>query len=657
MNIKDKMGQLTEESFKQALAYLIINSSFMDNLGLFHGKMGVVLFFSIYSRFSKNELYNQFAYVLLDEINMDIHENTLTDFENGLSGIGWAIEYLVQNGYMEGDTDEILEDIDVRMMEYDIGRILNSRDKLIGILYYLCARLSAIRESNRLPFDSGYLNNLKKVLTVFNSSNIEDFPSCLMDDFFNLLQGGKSKKIELPASLQFPDAQMSEKFYTMSLGLKDGLTGILLHFILTEKQVLNVEPIFSQRKKRIVIFDEESRAANYGVGTYIGLLVDAFKNDQYEVVVVHLHSPNVEPVLFERSGNVIQMYISNVKVSGAAYSREKQNKYYYRNITLLLNLYFDTSMEYIFQLNYMGMEELAKGLKKNFPYSRILVTVHYTNWGFILSGNKNKLHKILELGYCQSEKDKQLLKSIDSERRLFNFSDQVIGVAKHSYNDLLTIYGVPKYKLSLIPHGIKDTNLLLTERERGVLKEKYGFKVEEQILIFAGRLDVDKGIELLADSFIRLQKVYPKLRLIIAGSGNYSNIFKRLIPSWSNVVFTGFVDKDILYELFSISDVGVLPSFYEEFGYFALEMMMMGLPLVVAKTSGLSELVVNGVSGITVTVKQDKNEENIVALQSAIRKLLDNSLLRKQYAENGRLRFLQCYNFELFVQRTKACFE
>ena len=161
----------------------------------------------------------------------------------------------------------------------------------------------------------------------------------------------------------------------------------------------------------------------------------------------------------------------------------------------------------------------------------------------------------------------------------------------------------------------------------------------------------------MAESFIELQKVYPQLRLIIAGDGNYNAIFPKLTFGWSKVIFTGFVDKTILYELFSIADIGVLPSFHEEFGYVALEMMMMGLPLVVGRTSGLSELVVNGVSGITVTLNREKKEENSLALQTAIKELLDRPLLRKEYARNGRLRFLQNYNFETFVQQTRACFD
>lgn len=657
MVITEKSTTSSKNSFEQALSYLVINSSFVSNIGLFHGKMGLVLFFSFYARYLKNDLYNRFAYDLLDEVYEDIHENVLLNFENGVCGIGWAIEYLIQNGYMEGDTDEILEDIDKRIMEYDVCRIsdLSFRSGLAGIVYYVCARLSTLRKNNTLPFDSVFLENLKRVLLNTQFSELDEAPPCLTKTYLNALKGIKPEKLELPVLLQLSDSQIPDNLRLVPLGLKDGLAGILLQLVINQIQVSETKSIFYQEKKYIVIFNEESRAANYGVGTYIKLLVDALKSDLYEITVIHLRSYKVNSILIEKQNNITQIYIADSKDARYNYDREKQNKRYYRNVLLLLSSYLDDSKKYIFQLNYMGMEKLAVALKAKFLYSQILMTVHYTNWCFTLLGDKDRLREIMD--HPENKENEELFKSIESEKSLLNVCNRIIGISKHSYDDLLNIYKIPEHKLALVPHGLKDSKSHQTKKDGKLLRQKYGFKEKELILIFAGRLDVDKGIEILAESFVELQKVYPQLRLIIAGDGNYNAIFPKLTFGWSKVIFTGFVDKTILYELFSIADIGVLPSFHEEFGYVALEMMMMGLPLVVGRTSGLSELVVNGVSGITVTLNKEKKEENSFALQTAIKELLDRPLLRKEYARNGRLRFLQNYNFETFVQQTRACFE
>lgn len=141
--------------------HLVINSSFLDNLGLFHGKMGIAIFFYHYARYADSSVYEDFAGELLDEIYEDIHRGISFDFENGLCGIGWGIEYLLQNKYIEGDSDEILEDIDRKIMEYDPRRITDTTFRLgfAGLSCYIRTRLnSPCRNLYTLPFDALYLS-------------------------------------------------------------------------------------------------------------------------------------------------------------------------------------------------------------------------------------------------------------------------------------------------------------------------------------------------------------------------------------------------------------------------------------------------------------------------------------------------------------------
>jgi hypothetical protein len=91
---------------------LILNASFIDNLGLLNGKMGIAIFFYQYADYTRNKLYEQYAAELVDEICAEISTETPIDFANGLTGIGWGVEYLVQKGFIKADTDEILEEID-----------------------------------------------------------------------------------------------------------------------------------------------------------------------------------------------------------------------------------------------------------------------------------------------------------------------------------------------------------------------------------------------------------------------------------------------------------------------------------------------------------------------------------------------------------------
>ena len=90
--------------------HLILHSIDIEDIGLFHGKMGVVLFFAHYARYTDQAIYDDFAGELLEEISENIPETLPINLETGLCGIGWGIEYLIQNGFMEGDSNEILQE-------------------------------------------------------------------------------------------------------------------------------------------------------------------------------------------------------------------------------------------------------------------------------------------------------------------------------------------------------------------------------------------------------------------------------------------------------------------------------------------------------------------------------------------------------------------
>ena len=125
MNLKE--GHLVNQQF---INFMLLNSSFIDNLGLMHGKMGISIFFFHLARQTKNQIYEDYAGELIDEIYEEINLNTPLDFENGLAGIGCGIEYLAQNGFIEANTNEVLVDFDDRITK----AITHNELKGVGLL-------------------------------------------------------------------------------------------------------------------------------------------------------------------------------------------------------------------------------------------------------------------------------------------------------------------------------------------------------------------------------------------------------------------------------------------------------------------------------------------------------------------------------------------
>ena len=91
---------------------LLLNASFINNLGLLNGKMGISICFYHLAQKYNNEIYEAYAGKLIDEIYNEISLNIHVDFENGLAGIGWGIEYLTHQGFINANTDKVLEEFD-----------------------------------------------------------------------------------------------------------------------------------------------------------------------------------------------------------------------------------------------------------------------------------------------------------------------------------------------------------------------------------------------------------------------------------------------------------------------------------------------------------------------------------------------------------------
>lgn len=126
---------------------LLINASFIDNMGLMHGKMGIAIYFFHLSRETQNPVYENYAGELIDEIYEEISITTPFDFENGLAGIGWGIEYLVQNGFIEAETNEVLEDFDNKLflkLIYHTPNDIGLLNGLVGFVAYFLKRIQNV---------------------------------------------------------------------------------------------------------------------------------------------------------------------------------------------------------------------------------------------------------------------------------------------------------------------------------------------------------------------------------------------------------------------------------------------------------------------------------------------------------------------------------
>lgn len=81
---------------------------------------------------------------------------------------------------------------------------------------------------------------------------------------------------------------------------------------------------------------------------------------------------------------------------------------------------------------------------------------------------------------------------------------------------------------------------------------------------------------------------------------------------YMNVIWTGLINKEKLYELYTIADMGIMPSFHEQCSYVAIEMMMHGLPIIGSTSTGLYEMIENNITGLHIPVMEYADKQKLI---------------------------------------------
>ena len=229
------MGELTLENLISH--QLLIRSSMGSDVGLCHGKMGLALFFHHYFRHTGLQVYKDTADELMDELNEEIHTELPFGFDFGYAGIGWGVEYLIQNGFEDDDSLKICENIDKKLMEKDPKRMTDYSlsSGLEGLLHYVLAHVRGVKSKHqKAPFDDVYLEHVHQAVeaAMAAASPTESF-KLLAAKYSAFYKNGDEFDYPMRLSFIFGDVEIKrEQLNSFPLGLKDGMAGYLLKTIM-----------------------------------------------------------------------------------------------------------------------------------------------------------------------------------------------------------------------------------------------------------------------------------------------------------------------------------------------------------------------------------------------------------------------------------------
>jgi len=238
---------------------------------------------------------------------------------------------------------------------------------------------------------------------------------------------------------------------------------------------------------------------------------------------------------------------------------------------------------------------------------------------------------------------------IGYERALGRSVDRVIAQCQDEVAELIRL-GVPRTRLSLVPSGVNEQTFAPTgpavDRESGRAR-----------ILTVGRLVARKGFQ----DVIRAMQLVPDAECVIVGgppaAGLAGDVQVRQLRALAEacavgdrVRLVGAVPRDEIPRWYRSADVLVAAPWYEPFGLTPLEAMACGVPVVGTAVGGLTDTVVDGLTGDLVPPRDPR------ALGMALRRLLTDRVRRFAYATAALDRARQCYSWQRAADQLVAVY-
>jgi glycosyltransferase involved in cell wall biosynthesis len=188
------------------------------------------------------------------------------------------------------------------------------------------------------------------------------------------------------------------------------------------------------------------------------------------------------------------------------------------------------------------------------------------------------------------------------ERAATYWADRVITVSRALKKEIMWMYEVPEWKVRPIYNAVNPRHFE-GWLDPGEVKARYGIGPMDPTVLFVGRLEFQKGPDLLVEAIPGLLKHYPRAKFVFAGDGEMRQGLEnraRQLGVAHATRFLGFKNGRELPEIYKACDVVCVPSRNEPFGIVVLEGWSAGKPVVVTRNGGPDEYVSHEVNGLKI---------------------------------------------------------
>jgi len=218
---------------------------------------------------------------------------------------------------------------------------------------------------------------------------------------------------------------------------------------------------------------------------------------------------------------------------------------------------------------------------------------------------------------------------------------EVIACSKFMVREVVDGFELPIEKVHLVPNGVDPDVWQPAVADKPVPREP--------LVVAWGRVQYEKGFQVLVRAIAELRTQLPEVRCIIAGRGSYLPELQSQVDveGVGDIVdLAGFVPDDELKATLQRASCVIIPSLYEPFGIVALEGMAAGAPTIVARTGGLAEIVDGTDAGL---LFEPGNHHDLAA---RIRDVLTDTTLAAQMRKKAAALIAERYTWDAIAVAT-----
>lgn len=203
-------------------------------------------------------------------------------------------------------------------------------------------------------------------------------------------------------------------------------------------------------------------------------------------------------------------------------------------------------------------------------------------------------------------------------------SDRIIAVSKTVETELQNYFRISAHKIIQLYNFVEPFNSVV-KNDSLELRQKIGLSEDDRVLLFVGRINYFKGIDVLLSAFTHLAKKYPNLKLILVGQIDELELAK-MISKLKNVIH--IKPQKEVSSFYEICELVILPSMMESFPYTMIEAGLIRKPFIGSNTGGIAEFIQHGENGLLV------NPGDATDLAEKIESLLCDRVKAKLLSDN-----------------------